>query len=43
MSRIASHLSGYCLVSKRLERGRFRSPFEGMVEGRTHVRWRPRS
>jgi transposase len=29
--------SGYCLVSKRLERGRFRSPFEGMAEGRTHV------
>jgi transposase len=29
--------SGYCLVSKRLERGRFRTPFERVAEGQTHV------
>lgn len=29
--------SGYCLVSKRLERGRFSTPFERVVEGQTHV------
>jgi transposase len=29
--------SGYCLVSKRLERGRFCTPFDGLAEGQTHV------
>ena len=29
--------SGYCVVSKRLEVGRFAAPLEGVAEGRTHV------